>query len=101
MAIKNVVKSFLVEVFNGKKMDAEPEYTFQGENDEWLEYQNLRLQGFDGSISIQLENIWREVLNQQKSYFIAPVVGYETIIKFGNTMQIKTPFTVKISISYT
>jgi len=100
MAINKTVKSFELEIFNGRHAEGEPEHHYSGENDEWLDYLHIKTPGFDGVISLSLEAIWRTAIEQQKTSFIAPVTGYETIVKFGDTMQMKSSFTVKLLISY-
>jgi len=100
MAINKTVKSFELEIFTGNRAEGEAEHHYSGENDEWLDYQYIKSPGFDGVISLSLEAIWQAAIEQQKTNFIAPVTGYETIVKFGDTMQMKSPFTVKLHISY-
>jgi len=100
MALEQVIKSFLVEIFSGSSIEGEAEYTCHGINDEWLDYQLVKLPGFDGVITVSLENVWQQALKGNESCYIVPVIGYETIIKFGDTMQMKSHFTVKLSLIY-
>ena len=100
MAKNKTVKSFDIEIFSGSLAEGESEHHYSGENDEWLDYLNIKSPGFDGVISISLEGVWRTAIEQQKTNYTAPVTGYETIVKFGDTMQMKSSFTVKLLISY-
>jgi len=100
MAVNTHIKNFKLELFNGDDVEAEPEYSCQGEGDEWLNYQQIRLPGFDTTVFVSLEAVWQQAIEQQKPSSIVSVTGYETIVKFSNTMQLKTPFTAKLSINY-
>ena len=100
MALGSNIKNFTLELFNGNDVDREPEYSCQGVGLEWLNYQQIKLPGFDAMVSVSLESVWQEAIQQQKSSATVLVTGYETIVKFSNTMQLKTPFTAKLSINY-
>ncbi len=94
------VKSFELRLYRGRNTDGEPEFSVSGSGDEWENYQRVRVPGFDGSVSISLEGFWAAVLEQQLHDATAEVTGYETIVKFGDTQQLKEDFTVVVQVAY-
>ena len=91
-------KRFQLKIFRDKKVADEPEATYTGSMDELTAYQVLKLAGFDGRITLRLDDFWNKVIEEGLSEYIATLTGYETIIKFGNTMQLKELFTVVVDI---
>ena len=91
-------KRFQLKVFRGKKVIEEPETTYSGCMDELTAYQVLKLAGFDGRITLRLDEFWNKVIQEDLVAYTTTLTGYETIIKFGNTMQLKEPFTVAVEI---
>jgi len=101
MAVNANIKHFTLELFNGDNLEKTPVYSCQGVGEDWLNYQQIRLPGFDSTISVSLVSVWQEAIEQRKSNHTTAVTGFESIVKFSNTMQLKTPFTAKLSINYT
>lgn len=78
----------------------EPEREITGSGDEHLQYQHLRVNGFDGGASLSLVDFWKTILEQKLTSYTTTLTGRETIFKFGKTMQLKHNFTVCAEVSY-
>lgn len=75
-------------------------YKTEGKGEKWQLYQDIQTEGFNGSICFSLRQAWSYALEHQLSEHQANVTGYETIRKFGEAMQLKTPAQVKLKITY-
>lgn len=62
--------------------------------------QMILLEGFSQDQYIDLEPYWNTILDQQLEEFRTDIVVHETIIKFGETMQLTDPYRLQISICY-
>ena len=94
------IESFELRLCRGPGAGGEPELSVSGSGDEWERYLRVRVPGFDGSVSIDLEGFWAAVLEQKLEAAEAEVTGYETIVKFGDTRQLREKFTAVVKISY-
>jgi hypothetical protein len=94
------IKTFELRVYADASMSSEPEYTASGVGDEWEHYLRIKIPGFDGAISVALESLWVRVIRQELTQYVEAITGYETIVKMGGTMQLKSKFTVSIAIQY-
>ena len=51
-------------------------------------------------MSLSLEVLWEKAIQSKLSSISAAVTGYETIVKFGMTQQLKVPYFVELLIEY-
>lgn len=100
MALKSLIISFELELFHGSNVDGEPEYRQGGVGDEWLNYQQITLSGFDGRVVVSLHSVWQQAIAQQKKSFTASVIGYETYYKVWRYSAAKNVLYSQISILY-
>lgn len=83
---------FRLTVFQGNSTDAADVHEDDVGN--WGHYERLRLPGFDGSYSLSLSGLWAAYFENGQTRIEQTLTGYETIVKFGNTMQLKQNFRV-------
>lgn len=94
------IKQFKLDVYRGKEVNNTPENSYSGVGHDWMSYRCIYLQGFDGRITLNLELFWKKVIANKLKTFSQTLLGYETIVKFGDTMQLKEAFTVHAEIAY-
>lgn len=103
------LKYFEAKIFLGAEAIGEPETEFSGAAQTWQDFRTIRLPGFDGSQTLNLDGFWLKVFNHQatdiaKLIEIAEITeeltGVETITKYSNTQQLKQRFTIVASLSY-
>lgn len=94
------VESFVLRLYRGRAATGDPELSVSGNGEEWKDYLRVRVPGFDGAVSVSLENFWSAVLGQRLESAESEVTGLETIVKFGGTMQLKETFTAVIEVAY-
>ena len=95
-----MIKSFELNIYRGQTVTDTPEYSVIGAGDDWANHTRLKFPGFDGSISLSLEDFWLNVLNNKTESCVQLLEGYETIIKYGDTMQLKEPFMVELKAQF-
>jgi len=93
-------KTFTLTIYEGSNSNSEPVIVYDGVADDWLSYCTVHPRGFDQSYTLRLDGYWENVLTNQLTEYTETLIGYETIVKFGNTMQLKQPFTVHIVCSF-
>jgi len=92
---------FNIDIYKGKSTDGDPLESYSGQKQEWQDYQLLRVHdGFDGAVSLHLGDCWNTVLKNGLTSFTQAVTAKETIIKFGNTMQLTHDFTVVVNATF-
>jgi len=94
------IKQFKLDVFRGKEVSDSPEKSYSGTGHDWMSYRCIYLEGFDGRVTLNLELFWKKVIANKLDVFTQTLLGYETIIKFGETMQLKEAFTAQAEVSY-
>jgi len=67
---------------------------YEGSSDDWQKCSTVHPGGFDESYTLRLDDYWGNILTKQLTEYTETLTGYETIIKYGNTMQLTHPFTV-------
>lgn len=92
---------FKAQIFAGKRTRGEAETSFSGHGQQWQDYRTITLPGFDGRQTLNLDDFWLEVFNHQKNEITVKLIGLETIVKYANTQQIKEPFTLVATLTYT
>ena len=92
---------FQAKIFTGSRTCGDSETEFSGKGQQWLNYRSIKLPGFDGSQTLNLENFWLEVFTHQNSDVTAKLTGRETIVKYSNTQQLEEPFTIVATLTYT
>ena len=95
-----MLTKFHLVLHRGKSASGPAELDVHGVGDERLAYSVVRRPGFDGSITVRLEDAWRRVIEGRLPRLAAPVTGLETIVKFGKTMQLRESFTVVIEAEF-
>ncbi len=92
--------SFLLSVYKGGQATGEAEWTAQGANDDWQHMSALRLPGFDGRVHLALSDFWQAAIADGSPRFEQQVEGLETIVKLGDTMQLRSRYTVVLEATY-
>ena len=83
---------------NNTNVEATAEYT--GSSNEWQSYRQIKLPGFDGSQTINLDDLWLNVFSNYPSNIQIDVTGIETIIKYSGTQQLTEKFTIIAELCY-
>ena len=92
---------FRVAIFHHNADPAvdEPECVRSGDGD-WERAASFDGPGFNTTASIDLRPMWREVLEGRLRRHQAIVHGYETIVKFGDTIAWRPQFIVVIEAEF-
>lgn len=98
--MKETVSSFEIKVYCGKSNEGICEYETKVYSALWQQYSLINLAGFDGSVSLSLGGVWEKVIQSKLSTISEVLTGYETIVKYGATQQIKIPYFVELIIEY-
>lgn len=61
-----------------------------GRGNVWQRHCDVSVDGFKGVACIDLNGLWRQAIAQSGTRFEGQVTAYETFVKVGNAMQIKT-----------
>ena len=94
------MKKFELKIYCGKSNNGSCEYEVEGDCDQWSQYTQIKLPGFDGSVSLSLEGLWENAIQSKHNSISEVITGYETIVKFGSTQQLKTSYFVELLIEY-
>ncbi len=100
MANTSKLKKFKLTLYAGDNIDGEAVDEYQGAGEQWVNYQQLKLPGFDGSQTLNLQDFWLNVANTKPLAITTRIYGIETIVKWSNTHQIKNVFTLVAELSY-
>lgn len=100
MKNNTILDQFQARIFTGSRTTGEPETDFSGNGQQWQNYRTIKLPGFDGSQTLNLDDFWLEVFTHQSSEVTAQITGLETISKYSNTQQLKERFTIVASLTY-
>jgi hypothetical protein len=96
----NKLDHFQARIFAGSQIFGDSEFEFSGKGDQWMDYRSIKLPGFDGSQTLNLDDFWSDVFTHQHTDISAKLTGQETIVKYSNTQQLKEPFTIVASLTY-
>ena len=92
------ILSFKIDIYREKSTDCDPIESHSGQLQEWERYRQLKVRdGFDGAVTLHLGDCWNTILNNKLSSYTQTVTAKETIIKFGDTMQLTHNFTVVVN----
>ncbi len=97
------IQHFQVQLFkchaNGK---TSPYATFDEQGDSTTPLpQYIVVDGFSHDHVIELQPYWDKLISQDLRDYETTVTVRETIIKFGDTMQLLDDYTLKLHITYT
>ncbi len=95
-----MINKFNLKIYNGSSTKGKPVFTAAGNGDYWKSYITINLPGFDGTIVLSLAEFWDKVLKVNLNQYQESIYGFETIIKFGDTMQLKELFIVVVEVDY-
>lgn len=90
--------SFSLRLYAGAKTTGDAEFESIIPYIKREEYRTLYLPGFDGRITIQLNDLWLQFENEELTTLTQEVTGYETIVKFSTTMQVENRYTAILEI---
>lgn len=76
------------------------EYEEKGTGKDWQNCITLNLDGFNDARVLSLGDVWKQVLQNRQTEYTGEVLALETIVKFGETLQLETPYEVEIRVSY-
>ena len=93
------ISNFRLQIFEGKQR-TDPHYDTSGTGDGWRDVMRVRVPGFDGSATVDLAELWATALGERRSRLEQTVIGRETIVKLGTTMQLRPEFTAILEIEY-
>ncbi|MBU0654634.1 MAG: hypothetical protein KJ914_05800 [Gammaproteobacteria bacterium] len=62
--------------------------------------QTLTLDGFSRSLCIDLSPYWAEILQNQLEHYQAHTATYETIVKFGEALQLINEYEIVFDLKY-
>jgi hypothetical protein len=85
---------FRVSIFLGSSKESLNEHVGIGE--EWRDADILKARHLDDSYSVHVGSVWVKLLSGSDLCIEEEVVGFCTIIKWSNTLQLKQPFRVVI-----
>ena len=100
MADPKKLKVFCIRIFPAGLINGEAKVEYEGNGEEWHNYRQIKQPGFDGAQTINLNDLWLQVFSQYPKSIQMEVVGYETIVKYGNTQQLTEKFTVVADFCY-
>lgn len=95
-----MIKTFELKVYQGSEVRDEPDFHTAGSGEAWLDYTRLKMPGFDGSISLNLEGFWSTAIENRHQQYEASVIGLETIFKLGKQVQLKERFYATVTLVY-
>lgn len=91
------IGSFRVSIFPRSSTDSIREH--EGTGDEWKLESTLSVPFYDESYTVRIDTVWVDLLEGHGDRIEQQVDGLCTIIKFGDTMQLRVPFRVVIEIN--
>lgn len=100
MTTNKTLQYFQAKIFSGIRTTGDSERDFSGEGHKWQDYRTIKLPGYSGSQTLNLDDFWLEVFTHQNNEVIVKLTGLETITKFSDTHQIKEPFTIVANLTY-
>lgn len=87
---------FRLRIHRGTRASGEPVLDTCVARAEVGRYALVRIEGFSGSASVRLDELWQRALEQPERVHEAAVESVETIVKFGTTQQLREPLTARI-----
>lgn len=92
-----LIGSYRVSIFHRSSTDSVREHV--GTGDEWQLRPTLSVPFRDESYTVRVDAAWVELFQGTADRVEQEVEGLCTIIKFGDTMQLREPFRVVIEIN--
>ena len=91
-------RSFSISLYrlDGDKQSTTAVYQYNGREPE----QVISLDGFSRTLTIDLDDHWAKMIENQNTDFATPVTTYETIVKFGQTQQLVDHYQLVLHIEY-
>ena len=90
------IGSFRVSIYHRSSPESVREY--RGTGAEWQLKATLSVPFDDESYTVRIDTVWVDLLQGNDDRVEQEVEGLSTIIKFGNTMQLREPFRVVIEV---
>lgn len=94
------VTQFEIAVYKHQANRERLVYKMAGSGSEWQESIDIYVSGFNQDSFLDLENEWNYIIKKQLNEYKTNVSVYETIRKFGDTIQVKTDFNVYLKVKY-
>ena len=91
------IGSFRVSIYHRISPESVREY--RGAGAEWQLKSTLSVPIDDESYTVRVDTVWVDLLQGDQDRIEREVEGLCTIIKFGDTMQLREPFRVVIEVS--
>ena len=91
------IGDFRLGIYHYGSTDPIREYV--GTGDEWQLESVLSVPYFDHSYSVRIDCVFVELLRSSEDRLEEEVEGLCTIIKFGDTMQLREPFRVVVEVN--
>lgn len=91
------IGSFRVSIYHGNSTDSIRQYV--GTGAEWQLESTLSVPFYDESYTVRIDTVWVDLLKGDENRIEQEVDGLCTIIKFGDTMQLREPFRVVIEVN--
>jgi len=91
------IGSFRVNVYHGNSTEPLAEHV--GTGDEWRVKPLLSVPLDDESYSVRVDTVWGDLLRGSRDHIEQQVEGLCTIVKFGDTMQLREPFRVVVEVN--
>jgi hypothetical protein len=77
-----------------------PELVFGEGATDWTDYRQLKVEGFDGSATLDLSPLWARIHGEGLSDATGECEALETIVKFGVTKQLRSEKKVRIVVQH-
>jgi len=90
--------TFRVRIYVGTRTDNEAEYDTTMPYCKRGEYRAIYLPGFDGRVTVRLDDLWLRLEKEERLSLTQEVIGYETIVKSGDTMQLNNRYTALLEV---
>ena len=92
-----LIGSFRVSIYH--RSSTEPVREFDGVGaDQWQRQPTLSVPFNDESYTVRIDTVWADFLQTDEDRLEQEVEGLCTIVKFGDTMQLREPFRVVIEV---
>ena len=90
------IGSFRVSIYHRSSTESVNE--FHGVGAEWQLKSMLSVPFDDESYTVRIDTVWADLLQRDEDRVEQEVEGLCTIVKFGDTMQLREPFRVVIEV---
>ncbi|MEZ8140590.1 hypothetical protein A1OO_13535 [Enterovibrio norvegicus FF-33] len=76
------------------------EYEKSGSGNDWQGCIRLEFDGFSDARILNLDHIWKDMIENEKTMFSGEVLACETVSSSGESVLLNTPYEVEIRVSY-